>query len=260
MPFSMQRCRVFTVSLYVAISVHFAVLASAQEFRVQSEVFVADEETPIAENLTLFTASNVVYDFSLNDSQEIAMWDAKGGRLILLDPTRRQKATVMTEKLMEFNRGIKAVAASKKDTDLFEPRFEVKFDDAQRTLNLSSKRITYLVIGQPANEATAAQRYKDFADWYARLNAMRIGNMPPFGRLELNRHLAEHGLLPQEVKRTVIYDRAFGQQHEMRSKHIIDWMLSNTDRKRINEVGGYLASFAEVALPEYLRAAGVAGN
>ena len=82
MPFPMQRCRVFTVSLYVAISVHFAVLASAQEFRVQSEVFVADEETPIAENLTLFTANNVVYDFSLNDSQEIAMWDAKGGRLI----------------------------------------------------------------------------------------------------------------------------------------------------------------------------------
>ena len=82
---------------------------------------------------------------------------------------------------------------------------------------------------------------------------MRPGNLPPFGRLELNRNLADQGLLPREVERTVRLGKVLPSTDIARSRHLIQWQLSNTDRSRIRDAGGQRASFAKVTLQKYMQ-------
>ncbi len=39
----------------------------------------------------------------------------------------------------------------------------------------------------------------------------------------------------------------------MRSQHLANWRLSQTDRKQIDRAGTYLADFAEVSFREYVQ-------
>ena len=54
--------------------------ATAQEFRIETDVFVAGEKEPVGETLTIFT-NGLVYDFLLTDDEEITLFDrAKSSR------------------------------------------------------------------------------------------------------------------------------------------------------------------------------------
>lgn len=228
-----------------------AVPALAQEFRVETEVFVEDGKEPIAESLTLFTA-DVVYDLLLLPSVETTIFDTKRGKLVLLDNERQVKATLTTEQLMEFTAAIKARGIQQVTAALFQPRFETTYDEEQLRLTLASDSLTYKAKGLVPKHEEDAQRYRQFADWYARLNAIRPGNLPPFGRLELNQALAERNLLPLEVERTVVFDRPLGNRKLFaKSKHAVNWIISGTDRGRIETAGQNLVKFREVSPQEY---------
>ena len=121
--------------------------------------------------------------------------------------------------------------------------------------------MTYHAKGIKPKPADAAERFRQFADWYARLNAVRPGNPPPFGRLELNELLASHGLVPEEIERTFVREkRLTNQTQRARSRHLFVWTLSGTDRKRIEKASECLTSFESVAPAQYWRAPSVASR
>ena len=43
-----------------------------------------------------------------------------------------------------------------------------------------------------------------------------------------------------------------GKRQTVRSQHLANWRLSNTDRKGIDRVGTYLSTFPTVTFREYL--------
>ena len=92
------------------------------------------------------------------------------------------------------------------------------------------------------------------------LNSMRPPNPPHFGRLELNRELSDRGLLPQDIERTVLLGGLFRKPERARSHHVVGTAISGTDRRRIDEAGGYLVSFAKVTLADYVQLATVASR
>lgn len=251
------RCWIFTCLLGMG----FALAAGAavgQEFRVETEVtFGRDAKT--SESLTLF-AGDVVYDLVLGTAGETSseivettIFDVRRGKLVLLDPARQVRTLLTTEQLLEFSAEIKKRGSQQvEQAAFFQPDFELSYNSEQLLLTLSSERLTYRARGQAARSPDAAQRFRQFADWYARLNAMRPGNLPPFGRLELNKALAERELIPQEIERTTVLDRPVGSRTQVvTAKHTVTWLLSGTDRRRIEEAGKQNVNFREVAPQEY---------
>ena len=154
-------------------------MARAGDFRVDTDVFVdRNEEKPVAETLTLFS-QGVVYDFILNGSEEITVLDIRHGRIVLLDAERRVKTELTTDQLIEFSAKIKTLSQDEKQNALFSPQFTTRFDEESGELELVSPRLTYRATGIRPKLAAAPRQFREFADWYARLNAIRPGNLPP---------------------------------------------------------------------------------
>jgi hypothetical protein len=230
-------------------------LVHAQDFRVETDVFLGKQKEPTAQYLTIFRGG-VVYDFLLGDPKEVTVHHVQQGRFLLLDPVRRVQTTVTTDDLLRLSARLKAEALASKDPDvrfLAEPSFDVTFDSQQRRVVLTSPLLTYEAKGLQPGDAGIVRRYRDFADGYARLNGIRLGNIPPFARMQLNEQLAQHGLAPQEVIRSVPSKAAFGKEVEIRSRHLITERILPTDEKKIGEADNYLQTFEHVELANYLQ-------
>jgi hypothetical protein len=234
--------------------------AHSQDFRVEADVFVEDGGESVSETLTLFKG-DVVYDFFLKGPDETTMFDINRGRIILLDGVRRVQTTLTTDQLLELSDAIRQRGAARGNQPLFEPQITTNYAEQEKILTLTSDRLTYRAKGIDPKLPHAAERFRQFADWYARLNAIRPGNPPPFGRLELNGALAGHGLVPEEIERTVVLDRPLANKTlRARSRHIFVWTLSSTDQKRIDKAGQNLAAFESVGLGQYWQAYTVAAR
>ena len=243
-----------TVVLVFVSSISFIGQVTGQElqgFRVVTEVFKEKQKEAVSDTLTLFT-DELVYDFLLNDPEEVTILDVRRNRIVLLDKKRSFQFELKTSDLLQFTAEMKAIATDPKvaKKEWFEPRFTEKFDEQKGELVLQGKMLTYRTQGLKPKLPNAVRRYREFADWYARLNAMR-GGPPPFPRIELNRALAEKGLLPQEVSRTMFTFQPLRKKNTARSQHDFIFRLSNSDRKRIENTGQYQAKFKKVTMAEY---------
>jgi hypothetical protein len=246
--------------LACATSTLGASAAIAQDFRVDTDVMGGDSDEILVETLTIFSG-DVVYDFLLTDSQEITVFDVRRGRIVVLDPTRRVKTTLTTDQLLEFSAHIKTIAQGRDKDHLFEPQFDESFNSETGEVELLSEGLTYRAQGVAPKVAAAPKRYREFADWYARLNCVRAPNVPPFGRLVLNAVLAKHQLVPREVERIVVLDRPLAnKQLRARSRHSFVWALSGTDRNRIEQAARHNANFEAVSPGEYWQVRSVASN
>jgi hypothetical protein len=228
-------------------------MVQAEDFRVETDVFLGGEREPVAQNVTLFSGG-LVYDFPLIGPQEITVFDSGRGRFVLLDVPRKTKATLTTQELLQTTAAIKVQAQELDGVFAFaaDPQFQVEAGGQEGWLTLSSSLLSYRAKGIKPRLTATADTYREFADWYARLNATRPGNLPPFPRLELNRSLAERQQVPEEVELTVEpKNRWAGRKLVVRSHHIFNWRLSNTDRKRIETAGTYMADFQALSFQEY---------
>jgi hypothetical protein len=234
-------------------------LAEAQHepFRIDTDVFSGDDPEPFAQSITIFS-EGMVYDFPQMGPGEITVFDPARGRIILLDGQRRVKTTVSTHELLEFTAAMKVKLTQMGGVmaDTTDNPVEKESGGDDQWYVLGNRLVTYRVRGIEPRFDEAAARYQQFADWYARLNATRPGSMPPFLRIELNRALVQHGLIPEEVELIVTPERGLmGRDTTIRSRHLPYWRLSNTDRQRIETAGHQMAKFTAVSFQEYRQAA-----
>ena len=232
--------------------------ASGQDFRVDSEIFIGEEKEPAIEALTVFS-HGMVYDFLLH-AREVTMLDPVRGRFTLLNERHQVKSGISTQELLEFTIDLETHAAQS-DDPLFafaaRPEFQTTEKKVERNgqslveINLAGKPLVYAAVGQPPQQPEAVRVFRHFADWYARLNATRAGNLPPAARLAVNAALAERGLLPLEITRTFPASTRFGSDIQVKSRHLVNWTLSGEDRRKIDEAGTWLANFKAVSFDEY---------
>jgi hypothetical protein len=238
-------------SLVAAVAT--AGVASADGFRITTKVYVGDEEKPASETTTLFL-DGAVYDF-LTDPAQTAVFHApagsRPGRFVLLDPERRVRTELSTEKIARAMGKLRTWAAGQKDPFLqfaADPTFEESFDSASGELVLASHVESYTVSTVPIQRAAAIVEYREFRDWYTRLNTLLSAGPPAEPRLRLNEALARHKVVPLKVALT----RA-GEKEPLRAEHDFTWRLSRGDLDRIDDVRASLASYREVPNEEFLR-------
>lgn len=239
-----------------ALTLISATIVHGQEpFRVETDVFVGKETEPI-QYLTLFNG-RLVYDFRVTKPEEVTVYDWDRNRIVLLDPARKTKATLATDDVLNFTAGIKTHVSESNSVfhAATHPGFSELVDEPDGWRRLGNKHITYRFRGTPPKSPDNVARYRDFADWSARLSAMRPGNLPPYARMEANRRIAELGWLPDEVQRTVDPGKLGFRKMEARSRHLFNELLSETDRKRIERASNWAATFQDVGFPEFRDAA-----
>lgn len=233
-------------------------ICSAEDFRIDTEIFRGSSKTPEIEVLTIFQSGNV-YDFQLTDPQEITVFEPRRGVLTLLNVKDKKKASVTTQELLQAALNMQG-AAVQGGNPVFaaaaQPVFELtsaefKENNSKFTkLTFAGKPIQYTVTGQVARHPAAANEYRFFSDWSARLSSLRAGNLPAGARLEVNAEIAKNGLLPTKVER-LIQESRFGKKIEVRSQHLVVWTLSQEDVKRIDIVGDQLTQFTLVSFEEF---------
>jgi hypothetical protein len=167
------------------------------------------------------------------------------------------KVTIPCDDVLRWTAALQAQASQSKDPEtqfLANPAFHVAWNDTDRAVTLTSKWLTYAAETspvEPPNESVV-RRYRNFADWYARLNGMRLGNMPPFARMQLNAELEQKGIVPGVVTKTVTPRGVLAKPVEVSSKHLFTWKINPSDEKRINEANNHLVSFKDVTIEQYL--------
>ncbi|HEY2411261.1 MAG TPA: hypothetical protein VGI40_03415 [Pirellulaceae bacterium] len=242
------------------VALAFGAAADDLEFRVDTEVFKNDEKKPILEQLTIFAADGTVYDFQLTAPSETTVFDSRHGRFTLLDETKKIKAVVATQQVMDVAFGLENYAAQQKNTLVAfcaAPQFETETEEITRSgqamveLRMVGKPLSYTVVGLKAPIPDAAKNYRYFTDWCARLNSLRGNGLPPSARLAVNKELVEAGLLPFEIVRTIPPSTPLGKKLDHKSEHRFNWTLSGEDRKRIERAGDMIATFQTVSFDEY---------
>ena len=224
---------------------------SAEDFCMETDVFADTSTDPIVETLTIFRGQ-VIYDFMGPAGEEITIFDIPRGSIVLVDTRRKIKTSISTSQLMAFMATVKSQPqSSAASSHLLAPQFQETYEAAEQTLTLTDVKLTYRAKGIKPKHPEFAQRFQLFADWYARLNATRLGNPPPFGRIELNQSLARHGLIPAEIERTVVVNATTDRTQKMRSHHLTNWQLTETDRKRIKQAETCLENYPEVPPDRY---------
>lgn len=226
-------------------------MQAADVFRMETEVFVNGETKAAAEYLTLFTET-AIYDFKLTSPEEVTVFDLQRNRIVVLDVASRRKATVSTDEILQFTAKIKPIVDESNPVFFAaaHPQLQISTDEDESKMTFASKHLTYAVTGVKPKHASATRRYQEFADWSARLSAMRLGNLPPFARIEVNRSIAEREWIPEEVERIVNPAKLGQRKQEVRTTHYSNWMLSDSDRKKIDKVGDQMAEFEGVELRE----------
>jgi hypothetical protein len=229
-------------------------------FRIDTDIYKGNEKTPIIETQTLFVGGQV-YDFLLTKPIEITIYDPARAQITLLDVDQRLKTVITTMEILDHVFAIKEQSVEVNEP-LFvfasDPKFETKvqpFTENQipkMRLTLASPNFTYSAVGVKPKDADAVAAFRDFADWYARLNATRPGNLPPGARMALNRVLAEQGLLPTEVRRSTAHTIQGRQQTlEVTSKHLVNWEITGQDRQRIQEAHNMMAAYITVPYADF---------
>jgi hypothetical protein len=221
--------------------------AVAEDFRIETKVYSGKVRNPIIQNTTLFRGG-YVYDYLTSNSSQVAVFDQRGGRFVLLDPVKKVKAEVKTDdvrKLMDKLHDLAAKSSNPSKKFAADPEFDVEFTE-DGELTLSSQQMTYKVQTVPAPSDNATQQYRAFSDWYARFNTMaNPGSTLPFPRLKVNAELAKRGLVPTEVQLNT-------RDMTARTEHYVTWRLLDSDQKRLAETENQLATFEEVDFKTFL--------
>jgi hypothetical protein len=231
-------------------------LAAGEDFRVENEVFFHGNDKADSRSTTIFHDARV-YDY-LEDPAEVIVFDESHDRFVLLDTARRIRTELTTARLTAFTEQLRQRAAVHEDAlvrFLAAPRFEEQFDGQSGVLALSSRLMTYRLTLLEVPSPAIAQQYREFSDWYARLNTLlHPGSKPPFARLAVNAALAKRDAIPREVRLALpAKEGSSSSDTTVRSSHRLVRPLTEADRKRVDQTGKDMQAFRLVDFDQYRR-------
>jgi hypothetical protein len=230
----------------------------ADEFKVENAVYVSTQEKAVSQSTTIFHGG-AVYDF-LTEPAEVAIFEKTGNRFILVDVARRTRTELSTENVTTFTQRLQQRAAKSADPlvkFLAEPKFEEQYDAARGELTLGSPLVSYrLVLAAEANQE-AVEQYREFSDWYARLNTLLVpGSRPPFGRLAANAALAKRQAMASQVFLTISPPQLSPGKPAttIRSEHRLVRPLAPADLQRVARLRAVLTDLKLVSFEQYRKA------
>lgn len=225
---------------------------AAESFRIETKIYVGDEEEPTSKSTTLFH-EGVVYDF-LEKPEQTAVFrkptGEKPARFVLLNDQQQLQTEISGDRLQAAMKDLRTWASQKKDPFLqfsAAPRFDETFDRSTGKLVLASYLTTYTVETISGSHPDAVAPYREYLDWYTQLNTLLTAGNPPDPRLKLNDALARHKAFPLKI------ERKRAGEDPVRAEHDFTWRLSSQDLQRIDDVHNALTKYRSVDNPQFLK-------
>ena len=226
-----------------------------EDFRVDNAVYVGEQKEPSSQSTTIFSGG-VVYD-CLKSPAETVVFDKTTGQFILLNLTRRVRAELSTGEVAAFIERLRPLAAKSGDPlvkFLAEPNFQEQSAPTGELI-LSGPPITYRLTLARQPDQSVVDQYREFCDWYARLNALLIpGSPPPFGRLVVNAALAQQHAIASQVVLTIHGGTGSKPRTTIRSGHRLVRPLEATDLQQVAQTRDYMGSFKLIGFDQYRKA------
>jgi len=232
----------------------WAQVAAAKDFRVENWVFFGDSKEADFHGTTIFH-KGVVYDY-LDDPAEVIVFDKAAERFVLLDTKRRVRAELTTEYVASFTEQLQRSARDHDDPFVrfsAAPKFDEQYDDKTGELTLSSPRMTYRLRLREVGDKVIASQYREFADWYSRLNSViNPGAKPPSARLLVNAALERYKAFAREVHLTLTPKKTFPPKRvAVRSQHRLVPQVVEADLDRITQTRQFMDIFKPVSFEQY---------
>ena len=231
----------------------YGALASAEDFRVDNAVFTGDQKEPSSQSATIFH-DGVVYD-CMKTPDETVVFDKAAGKFILLNMANRTRAELATGDVAAVISRLQVRAPANADPVakfLADPKFQERFDEAAGELTLSSSLVSYRLVLSTGESQAAVDQYREFSDWYARLNSLLSpGSRPPFGRLAVNAAVANHKAIASQVILAVASGKAGGQPTTIRSTHQVVRPLTQADLDHVAKIRKSMGDFKLVSFEKY---------
>ncbi len=245
----------FIYSTFILAAVFLNVpCAVGEDFRVENLVFSGNDKEPAGRSTTIFH-NGMVFDY-LEDPAEVIVLEPSAGRFVLLDLSRRIRAELSTKHLAAFTQRLRQSADAHNDPFLrfmAAPKFDEHLDRQSGELTLSSEWMTYRLLTVEAGSRAIADQYREFSDWYARLNTMlHPGSKPPFARLLVNDALARREATPREVHLTFMPKKTFPPKRiTIRSEHKLSRHVPKADLDRMAQTREFMRIFQPVGFGQY---------
>ncbi len=230
---------------------------AAQDFRVESQVFVGDAGSPSSENLTLYL-EGVAYDFQMSAESpgepiEVVIFDSRNKVLVLLDIERELRTDIADFELLKMLQGLRESAKENEASDfLLNPELASNFDINTNVLTVSNDDMTYRAKGEaPPQDLIGMPLFYEAMEQFTRLSASDPKRLPPFARLVLNREIRKHGLFPTSIEMSMRAGAITRNEFNARSAHTVIWQLSQQDRERIQFAKKQWMNFEKVSIGTY---------
>ncbi len=227
----------------------------SQEFKIESQVYLDSQATPIASSLTLFQ-DKLVFDITIgsdgSSATEVVIFDSRTQSFELLDITKERRLHI---EQFEIVRTLETLRQQGSQDDrlvnLVDPKLTEHVETSSRFLRLSNAQLTYEATCDSPSDAAILPAYYQFLDQYTRLTATDPRRLPPFARLELNQAMKKHGWIPSEIKLQLDGGQISERSVKLHSKHQLISRLSEQDKKRIELARRQWTQFKPVSLAEY---------
>ncbi len=234
----------------------FSTSATAQDFRIDSEVYLADVKKPVSHSITLFS-ERLIVDFLMSEDDdlkavEVVIFDSQQRRLVLLDMDRKIR-TEITD--LQLEKVVESLSRELQNNDatrfLTADSWVHDTDWSSNTVTMTSPNIVYQFRGTQPDNAAILPRYVEFLDNFTKLNATDPRKLPPFPRMKLNQKIKQLGWIPSEVRVTVKANDFVKEEIDARSKHRVTPGLSGSDKEWIANAKRDWVQLKEVDLKEY---------
>lgn len=240
-------------ALFLTAVVGLTTAASAQQFRVYTEVSIPPQDPEpgktqgevVARSLTIFHAGRV-FDW-LKTAGEVTIFEPAHQRFVIFNGRKLIKTTMdfkeidrmlasardetsnHAERLLSRDdRDARTIAASLQFQ--LNPTFRKSFEQKSLLLDLNSPKLEYRVNCGTTPIPEAVEAYMEYADWTAKLNhVMHPRSLYPAPRMKLNESLRQHKVLPVKVQLRVDFD----QPMHLQADHRFAWQLEKIDRQSI---------------------------
>lgn len=226
---------------------------AADNFRVNNEVFLDNQKTPSTQSITIFH-DGVVYD-SMKSPAEMVVFDKNASRFILMNPANQTRAELNTADITAFVNQLQRLAAKHPDPVvkfLADPKFQERFDESMGEITLTSPMISYRLVLSTGESEAAAEQYREFSDWYARLNTLlNPGSRPPFGRLAVNDVVAKHKAIAAQVILAIAASKPGGQPTNIRTTHQVVRQLSQGDVDYVAKIRKSMTDYKLISFDQY---------
>ncbi len=226
---------------------------SAQQFRIETQIYVNQSTETASENTTLF-ADGLVFDIQTKGAltNEVAILDPQRRQIILLDRTRQVKLQLDEIQLIKMADSLRKQTSTNKAAGfLVNDRFEEDIDIDTGTATLNSALIQYRVTGQRPSDVRILPLYNQFTDYFTRMKFSDPHAFPPFPRMRLNQTLSKLGWIPSEVTIDIDKNMLFKEGLTATSKHTLIPNLSNRDQTTISQLKQQWLNFKPVSLDVY---------